>query len=111
MPAAARLTDMHVCSAGGGPVTAICEHTVRIVGSPAARVGDWCTCQGTDPIISGCPTVYIGGQQAARMGDHTAFGGTIVTGAPTVQIGLTAQANALAKAATNGTPFAEKCAT
>ena len=32
-------------------------------------------------------TVLIGGMPAARMGDLTAHGGTIVLGAPTVLIG------------------------
>ncbi len=32
-------------------------------------------------------TVKIGGKPAARMGDPTAHGGSIVTGLPTVNIG------------------------
>ena len=35
----------------------------------------------------GCPTVLIGGQPAARMGDTCAHGGTIVMGYPKVMIG------------------------
>jgi uncharacterized Zn-binding protein involved in type VI secretion len=35
----------------------------------------------------GCPTVLIGSMPAARMGDMTAHGGSIVMGLPTVLIG------------------------
>jgi uncharacterized Zn-binding protein involved in type VI secretion len=35
----------------------------------------------------GSATVMIGGMPAARMGDSTAHGGTIIIGAPTVMIG------------------------
>ena len=35
----------------------------------------------------GDPTVLIGGMPAARMGDSTAHGGSIILGAPTVLIG------------------------
>jgi uncharacterized Zn-binding protein involved in type VI secretion len=38
-------------------------------------------------IAIGSTTVLIGGQPAARMGDLTAHGGSIVTGLPTVLIG------------------------
>ena len=111
MPPAARLTDMHTCTFGGGPVTATGDPTVLIVGLPAARMGDVCTCSGPDMIVMGCPTVLIGGRMAARMGDPTAFSGVLVSGAPTVQIGLSAQAGALAGAAAKGAPFASQCAT
>ena len=111
MPPAARLTDMHTCPTGGGPVATTGDPTVLIAFLPAARMGDICTCAGPDMIVMGCPTVLIGGQMAARLGDPTAHGGVIVTGAPTVLIGLTAQAGALAGAAANGAPFASKCAT
>jgi len=40
------------------------------MGRPAARMGDITTHGGT--IVAGCPTVLIGGQPAARVGDmHT----------------------------------------
>jgi uncharacterized Zn-binding protein involved in type VI secretion len=55
---------------------------------PAAVVGDMCVCVGPpDSIIKGSATVMIGGKPAARMGDSTAHGGTIVLGCPTVLIG------------------------
>ena len=62
---AARITDMHVCPMTTGPV----PH----VGGPILPAGE--------------PTVLIGGMPAARMGDSTAHGGTIVAGEPTVLIG------------------------
>jgi uncharacterized Zn-binding protein involved in type VI secretion len=55
---------------------------------PAARLGDMATCVGPpDVIILGSFTVLIGGQPAARLGDMTAHGGTIILGLPTVLIG------------------------
>jgi uncharacterized Zn-binding protein involved in type VI secretion len=40
-----------------------------------------------DSIVQGSATVLIGGKPAARMGDSTAHGGSIVMGCPTVLIG------------------------
>jgi uncharacterized Zn-binding protein involved in type VI secretion len=55
---------------------------------PAATVGDICVCVGPpSTIIMGSMTVLIGGKPAARMGDPTAHGGSIVVGLPTVMIG------------------------
>lgn len=94
MPLAARVGDMHVCPVGspaahvGGPVMPAGAPTVRVGGQPAARVGDMCTCVGPpDVIVRGSATVTIGGMPAARMGDSTAHGGTIVAGCPRVIIG------------------------
>ena len=99
MPPAARLTDMHTCPmqtpAGpvpiphvGGPITGPGCPTVLICKMPAAVMGDMCVCVGPpDSIVKGSATVMIGGKPAARMGDSTAHGGTIVLGAPTVMIG------------------------
>jgi uncharacterized Zn-binding protein involved in type VI secretion len=54
---------------------------------PAARVGDMAVCVGPPDVIAlGSFKVLIGGMPAARMGDLTAHGGVIVTGAPTVII-------------------------
>ena len=77
MPPAARLTDMHTCpmQTPGLP-------------PPAAVMGDMCVCVGPpDSIVKGSATVMIGGKPAARMGDTTAHGGSIVMGCPTVMIG------------------------
>lgn len=95
MPSAARVGDMHTCPLVtgtvphvGGPVLPAGCPTVLIAGQPAARVGDMLTCTGPpDTIASGSSSVMIGGAPAARMGDPTAHGGSIVLGAPTVQIG------------------------
>jgi uncharacterized Zn-binding protein involved in type VI secretion len=55
---------------------------------PAAVVGDSLVCVGPpDTIAKGSGTVMIGGKPAARLGDSTAHGGSIVLGAPTVMIG------------------------
>jgi uncharacterized Zn-binding protein involved in type VI secretion len=40
-----------------------------------------------DAIVKGSATVLIGGMPAARMGDSTVHGGTIILGCPTVLIG------------------------
>jgi len=95
---AARLGDMHICpmvTPGlppiphvGGPVTGPGVPTVLIGNQPAAVVGDMCVCVGPpDMIAIGSTTVLIGGKPAARMGDTTAHGGSIVLGFPTVLIG------------------------
>lgn len=95
MPNAARVGDMHTCpmvSPGpaphvGGPITSGCS-TVLIAGQPAARIGDMALCAGpSDSIVRGSNTVLIGGQPAARAGDNTAHGGVISVGCPNVIIG------------------------
>lgn len=98
MPLAARLTDMHTCpmvTPGvppvphvGGPITGPGVPNVLIGGMPASVLGDMCTCVGPpDVIVKGSATVMISGRPAARMGDTTAHGGSIVLGCPTVMIG------------------------
>jgi len=97
MPPAARVGDMHVCPMAtpgtppiphvGGPITGPGVATVLIKGMPAAVVGDMCVCTGPpDTIAMGSTKVMIGKRPAARMGDTTAHGGSIVMGAPTVMI-------------------------
>jgi uncharacterized Zn-binding protein involved in type VI secretion len=95
MPPAARLTDMHSCPATtgpvphvGGPIVGPGAPTVLIVSLPAATVGDSAVCVGPPAtIVKGSSSVMISGKPAARMGDNTAHGGSIVLGAPTVLIG------------------------
>ena len=98
MPNAARLTDMHTCPMQtpglppvphvGGPIIGPGVPTVLIGKLPAAVMGDMATCVGPpDTIIKGSTTVMIGGKAAARMGDTTAHGGTIIMGCPTVIVG------------------------
>mgnify|MGYP002777121444 CR=1 FL=1 len=62
----------------------------------AARVGDMHVCPMVNGVVPhvggpvmppGCVTVLIGGMPAARMGDTTAHGGTIIVGCTTVLIG------------------------
>jgi uncharacterized Zn-binding protein involved in type VI secretion len=62
---------------------------VLIGGLPAACVGDeaLCIAPAMDAIAMGSATVTIMGKPAARMGDTTVHGGTIVMGCPTVMIG------------------------
>jgi uncharacterized Zn-binding protein involved in type VI secretion len=71
----------------GGPILTGFP-TVVIGGMPAARVSDTATCVGPpDMIATGSPTVFIGGMMAARIGDLCSHGGSIVVGWPTVIIG------------------------
>jgi uncharacterized Zn-binding protein involved in type VI secretion len=94
MPPAARVGDQHACPAGsgsphvGGPVSAPGSATVFIGGQPAARAGDHAQCAGPpDLIVQGSATVFIDGRPAARVGDKCGHAGVIVTGCPTVIIG------------------------
>jgi uncharacterized Zn-binding protein involved in type VI secretion len=94
MPFAARVGDMHTCPMSdgpkphvGGPVTQG-NPTVLIDNMPAAVVGSICTCAGPpDAVAKGSTTVYIGGMQAARVGDQTMHGGIITLGSLIVNIG------------------------
>lgn len=71
----------------GGLVAGGCQ-TVLIGGKPAARAMDTCVCAGPPHMITkGSATVFIGGLPAARIFDPTAHGGVIVSGCPTVLIG------------------------
>jgi uncharacterized Zn-binding protein involved in type VI secretion len=55
---------------------------------PALRMGDMLTCTGPpDTVLLGSATVFIGGVPAARMGDSSAHGGSLILGCPTVLIG------------------------
>jgi uncharacterized Zn-binding protein involved in type VI secretion len=92
---AARITDMHVCPMVtgivphvGGPILPPAAITVLTGMLPQARVGDMCVCIGPPDVIAlGSFTVIVMGQPAARMGDMTAHGGSIILGLPTVLIG------------------------
>jgi uncharacterized Zn-binding protein involved in type VI secretion len=62
--------------------------TVLIGKLPAAVVVDTAVCVGPpDSILKGSATVLIGGRPAARLGDPTAHGGSVMLGCPTVLIG------------------------
>ena len=95
MPPAARITDMHTCpmvNPGpvphvGGPVVKGQPNVLTCM-MPQARISDMCVCVGPpDVIVKGSATVLVGSLPAARLGDTTAHGGVIVSGAPTVLIG------------------------
>jgi uncharacterized Zn-binding protein involved in type VI secretion len=125
MPPAARITDLHSCSMIapnnvphlGNEIDGPGDPTVIIGYQPAARDTDIAKCQGPvapgakgldldDPIVGGSGSVYIGEKKAARVGDHTAHGGTIISGHPTVRIGDTSQGAALISA---GAPLVQPC--
>ena len=95
MPPASRIGDMHVCPLFtgpvphvGGPILPPGAPTVLVGGMPQAQVGNMCTCVGPPDVIAmGSSSVLVVNMPAARMGDSTAHGGTIVLGLPTVLIG------------------------
>lgn len=64
---AARLGDHHICSQHvGGDALPACAPTILIGSQPAARVGDRMDCKGPiDTIRLGEPTVLLAGKQAA----------------------------------------------
>jgi uncharacterized Zn-binding protein involved in type VI secretion len=92
MPPAARVSDP---TAHPGIIAGPGVPTVLIAGLPAAVMGDTHTCffpppagpHPPSPISTGSFTVYIGGRQAARVGDIAGCGAPIIAGAPTVLIG------------------------
>jgi uncharacterized Zn-binding protein involved in type VI secretion len=93
---AARVGDMHVCPMinpslnphVGGVLMPPGVPTVLIGGQPAATLGNMGQCQGPpSTVVKGSATVMIGGKPAARMLDNMAHGGMIVKGCPTVIIG------------------------
>ncbi|MGR4864523.1 PAAR domain-containing protein [Caulobacter sp. LARHSG274] len=94
---AARIGDMHVCpmvTPGvppiphvGGPII-LGAPTVLTGKMPQSRATDTCTCVGPpDMIAKGSMTVFVCKLPAARVGDLTVHGGSIVVGLPTVLIG------------------------
>lgn len=107
---AARIGDMHTCPVPGlpphvgGPVLTGAP-TVLIGGQPAARQGDTAYCNGPpDTIAQGERTVLICGQPAARLGDKTAHGGIVTAGCPTVLIGKN-EGECMAEAAKSAATF------
>ena len=72
----------------GGLIMAAGKATVFIGGMPAANVNNKCICAGPiDTILKGSFTVKIMGAAAVRIDDPTSHGGKILTGCPTVKIG------------------------
>lgn len=105
MPPAARVNDNHICPMQtpavvpiphvGGPIMGPGVPNVLIEGMPASVVGDVCMCVGPpSAVMKGSAGVLIAGRAAARVGDSTMHGGTILPpGAPTVWIGETGSGN------------------
>jgi len=96
MPEAARVGDNHSCSLtnpngsphNGGPILPPGDTSVLIGSSPAAVMGDMCTCAGPpDSIMKGSSSVFIGKKAAARKNDKTTHGGSISAGCSSVIIG------------------------
>ncbi len=91
----ARISDMHACPMVdglkphvGGPVLSSGAPHVLAAGLPIATVGSPCLCMGpTDIIALGSSKVLAGGRPVARIGDMTAHGGLLTSGAPKVLVG------------------------
>jgi len=83
-----------MCMGAPAPIAFKCAYTVLTGSLPQARVTDMCVCVGPppplggDPITTGAWNVLVEGLPAARMTDLTLKGGAIVTGLPTVLIGM-----------------------
>lgn len=107
MPPAARIGDLESCPIKSVGTIVTGEPSVLIMGMPAARKGDQLDCGGKSQIESGCPTVKIGNNQAARIGDTTCHGGALSNGAVTVLIGDGAmpRRTTLDRAYDSGAPF------
>jgi uncharacterized Zn-binding protein involved in type VI secretion len=94
---AARMGDYHVCPAFTGPLphaggTIVLGHPLVITGGQQqSRRTDLALCVlgPMSAVTLGSFSVLVGGQPAARLGDMTAHGGTIIMGDPTVLIGDT----------------------
>lgn len=100
MPPAARLGDptAHGGTVGPPRANAVAVASVLIGGKPAAVTGSQHLCpvpvhaalSSGNVLLPGPPTsgvVLIGGLPAARVGDKTSCGATVVMGAPNVLIG------------------------
>lgn len=84
----ARISDIDICPIHGMGVIITGMPTVIIGGMPAARVTDLLICSNSlDMIAQGSSTVNIGCLPAARVGDTTVHTGRIATGCFTVIIG------------------------
>ena len=115
MPAAARVGDKHHCTKTepipheGGAILEPGSRTVFIGEENAARVGDKARCRG------GAYDVIVTGEPTVLIGERPAArlgdatdGGHITTGCTTVLIGPHPQAALLREAARTGVPFCEK---
>src|ERR1700759_2422436 len=95
MPFAARVSDFHECPAStgpvphvGGPILPPCSPNVQTNSLPQARATDKAACAGpVDFIVVGSSSVLVNDLMAARIGDATMHGGTILVGSSNVEIG------------------------
>lgn len=90
MRPAAKFGSKHACTGLGhtGGIVLDGAQDVIVENANASRAGDRAMCEPIcDVIIEGCATVFFRGMPAARVGDHTAHGGVIQTGALAVFIG------------------------
>lgn len=72
----------------GGPITNPGQSFVRLNGVPLAVSGGSCLCTGQpgpDRMSSGSAVVKIDGKALMRLGDSTAHGGKITSGAPNLR--------------------------
>ncbi len=114
MMPAARITDVSLCLTIIPDAIAMGSPTVLISGLFAARIGDPTAHGGL--VSTGFPTVIIGEVGAGAPGPSSAAAAAIVTAtAAGVREALVAppsdspQSSALKDAASEGTPFVEKC--
>jgi uncharacterized Zn-binding protein involved in type VI secretion len=95
MSQAARVFDPHSCplsvpvAHGGGVIQGPGATSVVIGHLPAATLGTACACGLGPPnrIVGGSSSVVIDGSPAARAGDPTSHGGSILAGCSSVIIG------------------------
>lgn len=83
----------------GGPIVQPLKPTVLVGGLPPAGMGSQCVCVGPPDSIIATSTFTIGGRPVAKLGDSTVHGGVIVSGCPTVMIGGAGMADAAGAAA------------
>lgn len=95
MKPAARVSDPHQCPMSvpvahvGGVIAGPGVASVRIAQLVAATEGTTCGCGLGAPnrVAKGSSSVQIGGKPAARAGDPTSHGGSILLGCSSVVIG------------------------
>jgi uncharacterized Zn-binding protein involved in type VI secretion len=106
MPAASRIGDAHRCTIGshvGGKITSGCP-TVFIGGKPAARIGDVAACEA--PAFDEIEEGFetvIIGNRPAARRGDATHGGVLTGGDPTVLIGPSAFGGAALRALRKGT--------
>ena len=94
----ARIGDMCMCTVisltpvgapipGPTPLAFVGAPTVLVGSQPAARVGDNHVGLGPHPVAMGSFTVLMQSMPAARIGDMTGCGGAVTQGLPTVLTG------------------------